>query len=62
MNNFVAAEKFAARFGWRWRFAKDAVFTIRVVDFRAGGPGLLTLSRDNDFQLYRPAAGAGLTP
>ena len=61
MNNFVAAKKFAARFGWRWRFAKGAVFTIRGLVFRTGGPGLQRSSRDNDFQLYRPAAGAGLT-
>jgi len=28
---------------------------------RLGGPGLLTISRFDDFQLYRPARRAGLT-
>jgi len=50
-------EQFAARFGW----CRLWFFTIRVLVFRTGGPGLLTTSRDNDCELYRPAAGAGLT-
>jgi len=29
--------------------------------FRLDGPGLLTTSRSNDFELYRPARRAGLT-
>ena len=29
---------------------------------RPGGPGLLTISRRNDFELYRPARRAGLDP
>lgn len=29
---------------------------------RPGGPGLLTTSRWNDFELYRPARRAGLGP
>ena len=29
---------------------------------RPGGPGLLTTSRFNDFELYRPARWAGLGP
>jgi hypothetical protein len=29
---------------------------------RLGGPGLLTTSRSNDFELYRPARRAGLDP
>ena len=29
---------------------------------RLGGPGLLTISRYNDFELYRPARRAGLGP
>src|SRR2546428_400456 len=29
---------------------------------RLGGPGLLTTSRNNDFELYRPARRAGLDP
>lgn len=29
---------------------------------RAGGSGLLTTSRLNDFELYRPPAGTGLDP
>jgi len=29
---------------------------------RAGGSGLLTTSRFNDFELYRPPAGTGLDP
>ena len=29
---------------------------------RPGGPGLLTTSRRNDFELYRPARRAGLDP
>ena len=59
VNNFVAAKELAARFGWRCQM----VFTIRVHwFFRTGGPGLLTISRSNDFELYRPARRAGLGP
>jgi len=29
---------------------------------RLGGPGLLTTSRFDDFELYRPARRAGLDP
>jgi hypothetical protein len=52
VNNFVGAQ-----FGWCRCFASGAIFIIRGLVFRTGGPGLLTSSRDNDFELYRPAAG-----
>jgi transposase len=32
------------------------------LNFRTGGPGLLTTSRHNDFELYRPARRAALRP
>ena len=53
VNNFVRAAKFAARSGWcvLW------LFTIRIRGFRTGGPGLLTTSRVNDFELIDQPAG-----
>ena len=36
-------------------------FPIHVLVFRTGGPGLLTTSRFNDFELYRPTRRADLT-
>jgi len=57
VNNFAAASSFAARFGW----CRPAVFTIRVPWFsRPGGPGLLTTSRRNDFELTDRPVGRGL--
>jgi len=35
-------------------------YPCRLV-FRTGGPGLLTTSRHNDFELYRPVRRRGLT-
>jgi hypothetical protein len=58
VNNFVAAKKFAARFGW----CGPLVFTIRVSWFaRLGGSGLLTTSRRNDFELMDRPVGRDLT-
>ncbi len=58
VNNFVAAQKFAARFGWCGLW----VFTIRVSRFtRPGGSGLLTTTRPNDFELRDRPVGRGLT-
>ena len=41
-----------------WRL--HLVYPVTVS--RLGGPGLLTYSRSNDFELYRPARRAGLGP
>ena len=58
VNNFVAAKKLAARFGW----CGPLVFTIRVSWLaRPGGSGLLTTSRYNDFELMDRPAGRDLT-
>src|ERR1019366_8950173 len=58
VNNF-AANPAATISDWPWGF----IFGIGSHWFsRTGGPGLLTTSRFNDFQLYRPARRAGLDP
>jgi hypothetical protein len=57
VNNFVAACA-AGDFGWPWSFIRSYPFPWFS---RAGGSGLLTSSRLNDFELYGPPAGRDLT-
>jgi hypothetical protein len=57
VNNF-AANRAAPVSDWPLGFISVSVRT----GFPAGGPGLLTTSRFNDFQLCRPARRAGLDP
>ncbi len=57
VNNFVAA------CGEPIRMAKRLHLPVSVSRFsRPGGPGLLTYSRSNDYELYRPARRAELGP
>ena len=57
VNNFVAAR------GAPIRMANRVHLPLSVNRFsRPGGPGLLTYSRFNDFEFYRPARRAGLGP
>jgi len=57
VNNF-AANQAATVSDWLLGFISVLVSLVA----RAGGPGLLTTSRFNDFELYRPARRAGLDP
>ncbi len=57
VNNFVAA------WGELILMANRLHLPVSISPFsRPGGPGLLTYSRSNDFELYRPARRAGLGP
>ncbi len=57
VHNFVAAR------GEPIRMANRVHLPLSVKRFsRPGGPGLLTYSRSNDYELYRPARRAGLDP
>ena len=58
VNNFAAARVGGTRFGWTLGF--HFLYPLPRF-FRPGGPGLLTTSRLNDFEFYRPARRAGLT-
>ena len=58
VNNFVAVGAASAGLDWPCAF----ICCIRFAFSRLGGPGLLTYSRFNDFELYRPARRAGLDP
>lgn len=57
MKNFSAAKNSRpVSDGFDLRFSLS-VFPV----FRTGGPGLPTISRSKDFELYRPALRLGLT-
>jgi hypothetical protein len=59
VNNFVAAV--ATMRDLRWPAGFIGLYPLPRFS-RAGGTGLLTTSRLNDFELYRPPAGTGLDP
>ena len=56
VNNFAGARR------WFWMASRLHIGLSLCPFSRLGGPGLLTTSRSNDFELYRPARRAGLGP